>query len=211
MIGILRCNTKKRIIEVAAKLFAVQGFNGTSIREIAQLAKVNLSAVNYHFENKEKLYWLVFESNYLSIEKAVEKISLKKSLDTIDFSMELFDYFTKNRNSLQNTFQLFLNSGAVSEQRGLDLNFLKNLRPPGSEAFKKKLHIEFKDKANEEQIRWATDMIMAQLIHMSIVATTPLIKKKSKTDPKLSICFIRKCVCDSIKSHIQYIELAMKN
>ena len=33
----------------------VQGFDGTSVREIASKAEVNLSAINYHFENTQTL------------------------------------------------------------------------------------------------------------------------------------------------------------
>ena len=45
-------NTKMKILKAADLLFAVKGFAGVSIREIAQEADVNLAAINYHFQNK---------------------------------------------------------------------------------------------------------------------------------------------------------------
>jgi len=49
-------STRQRLIEAAGQLFAEKGFNGTSIRQVCAQAKVNLSAVDYHFGGKEGLY-----------------------------------------------------------------------------------------------------------------------------------------------------------
>ncbi|MCG8494010.1 MAG: CerR family C-terminal domain-containing protein [Sneathiellales bacterium] len=49
-----------RLIEAAGPLFADQPFNAVSTREIAKAAGVNLSAISYHFGNKEGLYEAVF-------------------------------------------------------------------------------------------------------------------------------------------------------
>lgn len=48
--------TRTRILEAAASIFAEYGFAATTIRMICGLARVNLAAVNYHFGNKEGLY-----------------------------------------------------------------------------------------------------------------------------------------------------------
>ena len=53
--------TKTRILDVAEELFAEQGIERVSIRQITELAKVNLAAVNYHFGTKEELIGAVFE------------------------------------------------------------------------------------------------------------------------------------------------------
>lgn len=47
--------TKDRILEAAERLFARDGFDATSLRAITAEAKVNLAAVNYHFQSKEAL------------------------------------------------------------------------------------------------------------------------------------------------------------
>ena len=51
-----RANTRERLIEAAKVLFAKQGYDGTSVKEIAKAAKVNISLISYHFEGKEGLY-----------------------------------------------------------------------------------------------------------------------------------------------------------
>src|SRR5215471_5496920 len=47
--------TTERILDAAERLFADHGFEGTSIRDIVDEAKVNLAAVHYHFRSKEAL------------------------------------------------------------------------------------------------------------------------------------------------------------
>lgn len=57
--------TKDKILNAAEKLFAEQGFNGTSLREITSAAEVNLAAVNYHFGSKKELIKAVM-SRYMN-------------------------------------------------------------------------------------------------------------------------------------------------
>jgi AcrR family transcriptional regulator len=54
-------DTKDRIMDVAERLFADQGFAATSLRQITAEAGVNLAAVNYHFKSKEALLSAVIE------------------------------------------------------------------------------------------------------------------------------------------------------
>ncbi len=50
-----------QIMEVAKELFARQGFEGTTTREIAHRAKVNEAIIFRHFPSKHDLYWEVIE------------------------------------------------------------------------------------------------------------------------------------------------------
>lgn len=43
------------ILEVSENLFAEKGFDGTSVRDIAGQAGVNLAMISYYFGSKEKL------------------------------------------------------------------------------------------------------------------------------------------------------------
>ena len=47
--------TRAALISAALKLFGRQGFEGTSTREIAALAKANIGSIAYHFGGKEGL------------------------------------------------------------------------------------------------------------------------------------------------------------
>ena len=48
-------DTKTTILDAAEALFAEQGYDAASLRELTKRAGVNLAAVNYHFGGKEKL------------------------------------------------------------------------------------------------------------------------------------------------------------
>jgi AcrR family transcriptional regulator len=48
--------TKQRLLEAAEELFAVGGFEGTSVEDITRRAKANRAAVSFHFGGKERLY-----------------------------------------------------------------------------------------------------------------------------------------------------------
>src|SRR4051812_14563130 len=62
-------DTKTRILDAAEKLFAENGFDGTSLRDITTEARVNLAAVNYHFQTKESLIDAVIERRIMPINR----------------------------------------------------------------------------------------------------------------------------------------------
>jgi AcrR family transcriptional regulator len=48
-------STKQKILTEAEKLFAVKGFEGTGIEEIARNVGIRKSVIYYHFKNKEQI------------------------------------------------------------------------------------------------------------------------------------------------------------
>ena len=63
--------TRERILEAALDLFGERGLTGTTVRDIAQRAKVNVAAISYHFGGKDELYRAVATSVIGSIEARV--------------------------------------------------------------------------------------------------------------------------------------------
>jgi len=53
--------TRQRLLERAARLFAERGFDTVTVREICGAASANVAAVNYHFGDKLGLYGEVVE------------------------------------------------------------------------------------------------------------------------------------------------------
>jgi AcrR family transcriptional regulator len=47
--------TRQRILSVATEMFASSGYDGVSVRDIAEKAGVNVGAISYHFGGKENL------------------------------------------------------------------------------------------------------------------------------------------------------------
>lgn len=48
--------TRERILEAALDLFGERGLGGTTVRDIAARADVNVAAISYHFGGKDELY-----------------------------------------------------------------------------------------------------------------------------------------------------------
>jgi AcrR family transcriptional regulator len=67
-------NSKEAIVNAAISLFNSNGFSGTSIRDIAELANVNIATIAYYFDNKlgllEYCFTCFFEQYLNKIEEA---------------------------------------------------------------------------------------------------------------------------------------------
>jgi AcrR family transcriptional regulator len=62
--------THRKLLDVAAEVFAEIGFRAATVRDICQRAGANIAAVNYHFGDKETLYVEVLKRAYA---QALEK------------------------------------------------------------------------------------------------------------------------------------------
>jgi AcrR family transcriptional regulator len=56
-----RGDTRQRIQDVALELFSAQGYEKTSLREIAERLEVTKAALYYHFKTKEDILISIFE------------------------------------------------------------------------------------------------------------------------------------------------------
>lgn len=89
-------NTKENILDVAERLFAENGFAGTSIRAIVEEANVNIAAINYHFKTKEGLFVAVIKRRFSEIES--------QRFSKLDSHLEL----TKQHPELEGVVRAFL-------------------------------------------------------------------------------------------------------
>lgn len=88
--------TAEKILEAAQDIFMAKGFEGSSINDIANKAKINKSLIYHHFSNKEDLW------------KAVKKYLLEKHVGEeifqIDFPMDSFQNFLRSFVTLRYKF-----------------------------------------------------------------------------------------------------------
>lgn len=72
-------DTRAKLLSAAERLFAEKGYDGTSLRDIANLADIHLALSTYHFGTKEQLFEEVIRR------RAVELEAIRlKSLEQID-------------------------------------------------------------------------------------------------------------------------------
>lgn len=84
---------REHIIETALHLFAEKGFEGTSIRDIAEKATVNVAMVNYYFGSKEKLFEKIVEHKSANSHGILDEIAHNKSLAPIEKMEAVIDTY----------------------------------------------------------------------------------------------------------------------
>ena len=72
------------ILEAAEKHFADKGFEGTSVRDIAETAGVNIAMINYYFGSKEKMMEAMFDYRSSSFTLQLESMVRNTDLDPMD-------------------------------------------------------------------------------------------------------------------------------
>jgi TetR/AcrR family transcriptional regulator, cholesterol catabolism regulator len=76
-------DTAQKLIQAGLDLFATRGFQGTSIREIADKAGTLISDIYYHFGNKDGLLLAILEEKIRYVTVDLQEIS-KRDIDPIE-------------------------------------------------------------------------------------------------------------------------------
>lgn len=80
--------SKQKVIDAASSLFFQKGFHGTSVRDIAEKAAVNVSSVSYYFNGKQGLLehavTTYYEEYLETIEKAIVNASDLTALERLN-------------------------------------------------------------------------------------------------------------------------------
>lgn len=109
-------------MEAAEKLFAEQGFAGTSVRDIAEAAHVNLAMISYYFGSKEKLMEAMFRHRGADFTIQLENILQNKNLTPFQKIEKLIDdyidrIFKKQCfHKIMTREQMVSSSGAIAQQ-----------------------------------------------------------------------------------------------
>lgn len=141
-------------MEAAEKLFAEQGFAGTSVRDIAEAANVNLAMISYYFGSKEKLMEAMFHHRGADFKIQLENILQNKNLSPMQKVEKLIDdyierIFRKQCFHKVMTREQMNNSGAITEQiiqlKLKNQAIIKQLIQEGQKSgdFKKNIDVSF--------------------------------------------------------------------
>lgn len=115
--------TRRRILESAARLFARQGLGRTSVREIAAAANVNVALVSHHFGGKDKLYQACVDAMYAELDAMQgELFAALASGDGLEQTIEKavvagFHYARAHRGAVRLVMRHVLDTGEVPEER----------------------------------------------------------------------------------------------
>src|ERR1700681_2742346 len=82
-----------QLLDTAETLFSQKGFDGTSVRDIAEAAGINTAMISYYFGSKEKLMEEIFERKNLNIKEKVDHLLKDDSLDPLEKMYSLVDMY----------------------------------------------------------------------------------------------------------------------
>ena len=72
-----------QLLDTAEMLFSRKGFDGTSVRDIAEAAGINTAMISYYFGSKEKLMEEIFERKSMNMREKVANLLKDDSLDPL--------------------------------------------------------------------------------------------------------------------------------
>jgi AcrR family transcriptional regulator len=115
-----------QILLVAETLFAEKGFDGTSIRNIAKVAKINIAMVSYYFGSKERLLESLIFYRTKDLKIQIENL-LVEDLDPIDKINKLIEIYIKRINSNKGIFRI-LHFEMATKKKELNIKSFYELR-----------------------------------------------------------------------------------
>lgn len=128
-----------QIMEASELLFAEQGFNGTSVRDISDKANVNLAMVSYYFGSKEKLLEAIFTYRGELAKMKLEGIISKPGLSSMDKVNLLIDHYIDKVMSHQ-CFHRILAREQVLNTAGPIADLIMNMKRKNQELIAKLVH-----------------------------------------------------------------------
>lgn len=149
---------RERVLLEAERLFALDGFHGVSMRDIAQAADVKLALIVYHFESKEKLYRAVFEHRKHLFDERLQLLRQVTDYQAPDALERIVHAFVEPilRSQMSDTGRSYaqLVVREASDPREETRGIIGDYFDPFAKEFIRALQQALPDKA-PEYIRWA--------------------------------------------------------
>jgi AcrR family transcriptional regulator len=128
-----------QIMETAEILFAEKGFNGTSIRDIAEKANVNLAMVSYYFGSKDKLLEALFSYRGEHLKLKLENIIEDKKLNSLEKINMLIDHYIDKVMS-QQCFSRIMAREQVLNHTGITAELIFQMKKRNQELITRLIH-----------------------------------------------------------------------
>jgi len=128
-----------QIMETAEVLFAEKGFNGTSVRDIAEKAKVNLAMVSYYFGSKDKLLESLFDYRGEHIKLKMESMIEDKQMSSFEKMDVLIDHYIEKIMN-QQCFSRSMVREQVMNHTGTTAQLITQMKKRNQELISKLIH-----------------------------------------------------------------------
>ncbi|MBK8604517.1 MAG: TetR/AcrR family transcriptional regulator [Saprospiraceae bacterium] len=118
---------KTSILEAAIKLFSTKGYDAASVRDIAELASVNLAMISYYFGSKEKLMESLFHEKMDASKIKIETILKDTSLTPFEKVERMLSDYVSKVVANQSFYKIMLYE-QVLKQNPVILKLIKELK-----------------------------------------------------------------------------------
>lgn len=108
------------ILQVAEKMFAEEGFDGTSVRAIAKKASINIAMISYYFGSKTKLLEAIVIYRIGSLGLKLENL-VQEDISPIHKIERIIEYYIHQVNSNRDIHQI-LHQEANNKKRDINLD-----------------------------------------------------------------------------------------
>ena len=126
--------TKAQVLAAAERLFALQGFQNVSVRDITAEAGVNLASVNYHFGSKDALLFEIFRRRTAELNRERARM-LHEATGRHAGAPPV-------REILRALFEPPLRWSTPESGRGISVQFIIRARSEGTEAMREALRTD---------------------------------------------------------------------
>jgi len=166
-----RGNTRERIVAASEELFARLGFEGVSLRNIAQQSGVPVGLVSYHFGGKLGVYRAIFESRVPAIveqrQAGLALAELEKSPDRrleLILKALLLPMLKLRSTEGRQCFGIIL-AREVSDPSSSERGIIQQLLDPVANAFIEQLRVTMPERS-EAEIHWAYQTVIGTMVYV---------------------------------------------
>lgn len=157
-------SSEQRILKVAIKLFAQQGFEGTSIRQICKEAQANICMISYFWGGKQELYNGIIEDlvlkqteyakTFLDFNLEPSTLDKKSQINLLITIVEkIIDFFYSDK--ISKDLLIFLLKAQQNEKLAIN--------SPAFIYLRKLIGVIFNKSENDKEIIFKTVFILSQI------------------------------------------------
>ena len=140
-----------QIISAAEKLFSNHGYDGTSVRDIAEQAGINIAMISYYFGSKEKLIQAIFEERTRHLTEKIDDLLHDSKLLPFEKMEILIDDYV-DRVTQQKQFYKLMICEQMLEKNTVITNLLTELKKKNAALVEKLILDGQKKKAFKKNI-----------------------------------------------------------
>lgn len=152
---------QQQILDVAEKLFALNGFEATSVRDIASEAGVNIAMISYYFGSKEKLLQHIFSRHANYIRLQLENLIQNPDMNFLEKIDSLIDTYLEKYFSQQDFHKIVAREQMKNEDSEINA-ILHNMKKTNQCLIKKLIHEG--QKAGDFKKHVDTPLLMSTMI-----------------------------------------------